>query len=530
MSEAPLTPAYPPGEAASQQAVTDPLADSGPEPQRTAPLSVVLGILSSLQNAIIPVAFIAFSNRGEGYGMIAALAVGLLIVGLGVFFSYLRWRRLTYTIGEQDIRVESGVISRAARSVPFERIQDVSLEQSLLPRLFGLVVVKFETGAGGGEDLKLAYLTEDEGERLRQVVRERRDRTAAPQTDVAAGEAVTVTPREEQSETLFAMDTRRIFTFGLFEFSLAIFAVLIGVTQQFDFLLPFDLWDFGEWETRLAGPGAQLAGLGPSAQIVGGAVALASLVAVGIVTGVVRTALREWDFLLERTARGFRRRRGLLTKTDVVMPVHRVQGLTIGTRFIRYRFGWHGLKFISLAQDAGASNHVVAPFAKMDEIAPIVAEAGFHLPGEGADWRRAHEKYRFDSALLGASFFLLAAIPVAIFAPPFVWLIPLGLALVVAAANVFAWTFHRHAVDDAQVMATRGLFAPRSTIANRLKLHSVEISQGPIAQRRGYASLLFGLAGGGFEIPGVPLERAREVRAAVLETITATDFSELENS
>ena len=79
-------------------------------------------------------------------------------------------------------------------------------------------------------------------------------------------------------------------------------------------------------------------------------------------------------------------------------------------------------------------------------------------------------------------------------------------------------------------MATRGVFAPKSQIATRLKLHSIEIAQGPIARLRGYATLHLGQAGGTFAIPGVPIERAREVRRKVMETIASTDFSQLETA
>ncbi len=504
---------------------------AGIVPQRTAPLSVALGVVSGLKNAVLPAAFVIFSSSSN-YAILIALGLAALIFAVSFALGYIRWRKLTYTVGVEDIRVESGLVSRTARSVPFERIQDVSLEQKLLPRLFGLVSVKFETGAGGGEDLSLSFLTEDEGERLRQVVRERRAAETAPVAVDGASEAVTaqVTPQEESAEALFTMGPRRIFIFGLFSFSLAVVAVLFGLTQQFEFLLPFDLWDFEAWEERLIGQSDALSSLGRSAQIVGGVIAVLSLIILGIATGLIRTALREWDFLLEKTPRGFRRRRGLLTKTDVVMPVHRVQGIKIGTRFIRYRFGWHGLKFISLAQDAGASNHDVAPFAQLDEIAPIVEASGFHLPSEDAEWHRAAKKYRFDGALIDGGVFLLISIPVAIFAPPYFVLIPLVLAAVFAFAALYSWQFKRHALDESQLMSVSGLFSPSSMIANRVKLHSVEISQGPIARKRGYASLDFGLAGGSFSISGVPLERAREVRAAVLETIVSKDFSELESA
>ena len=60
-----------------------------------------------------------------------------------------------------------------------------------------------------------------------------------------------------------------------------------------------------------------------------------------------------------------------------------------------------------------------------------------------------------------------------------------------------------------------------------MKLQSVEIVQGPWARRRGYATVKFGIAGGTFEMEGVPIEEARDIRAAVLGSIAAVDFSQL---
>jgi len=103
------------------------------------------------------------------------------------------------------------------------------------------------------------------------------------------------------------------------------------------------------------------------------------------------------------------------------------------------------------------------------------------------------------------------------------------LAGVSAGLNVLAWRYQRHALDASQIVSARGVLSPRSQIATRLKLHSVEISQGPIARLRGYATVRLGQAGGIFAIPGIPLERAREVRAKVMATIASKDFSQLES-
>lgn len=103
-------------------------------PRHTAPVSVAIGALSSIRSAVIPALAIAFSGIGGGERFWLAIGVAVAAALIGTGMSFLGWRRLTYTVGEQDIRVESGVFSRAARSVPYERIQDVSLEARPRPR------------------------------------------------------------------------------------------------------------------------------------------------------------------------------------------------------------------------------------------------------------------------------------------------------------------------------------------------------------------------------------------------------------
>ena len=493
-------------------------------PQRTDPRSFAVRAVMMLFQLVVPmgIAAVTIFDDGEFAGRIAyAVPFIVAIILFNVAVAYLQWTRLTYTVGEADIRVESGLLSRAARSVPYERIQDVSLEQKLLPRLFGLVEVKFETGAGGKEDLALTYLSEAEGERLRELVRERREGEAPAMADAVPAEAL------PEAAPLFAMDGKRVLTFGLFEFSLAVVAVIGGLAQQFEFLLPFDLWDIDGWQERIAGPGQWLAGLGPLAQVVGILMALASLSLIGFATGIVRTMLRGWDFRLDRTAKGLRRRRGLLTRTDLVMPVHRVQALRVETGFLRRLFGWHSLKVVSLASDSGAANHEAVPFGQMDEIAPVVAETGFALPPQNTVWMRAMDRYRFDKIVLAAIVLLPATIAAIFIADSVQWLIPAGVLGVAVVHNWWRWRHDRHAIDARQIYSLHGWFSPSLAIGSRVKLQSVEILQGPIARRRGYASLLLGLAGGNLRVHGMPVERAREWRAGILDSIGRTDFSEL---
>jgi putative membrane protein len=498
--------------------------------RRTSPLSFVVGAITSLRNTLLPMAAALAGTGGFGGGLVFVLPAIVVAIGFSAFFSWLAWRHFRYRLGESDIRVERGLFNRTARAVPYERIQDVSLEQALVPRLFGMFDVKFETGAGGKDEVRIRYVTGAEAESLRDTVRARKSGETA-----AAG--VVALAAEEPSRPLFAMDLRRLITFGFFEFSLVVFAVLGGAAQQFEFLLPFDIWDYRRWIDLLAGPGHWLQQLGMAAQAIGAIMAILALAIVGLVTGVGRTVLRDYGFRFEETPKGLRRRRGLLTRTDVVMPLHRVQALKVTTGIVRRRFGWHGLQVVSLAQDAKSASHVVVPFATMEEIAPVVSVTGFALPGESVEWHRSSPRHRFDSALITAVPLLLGTLLAFLAAPlvpdeaPFGALLPASvlalLTILLPLRQHFLWRHQRHALDPAHIYVRHGWLAPRLDIAHRVKLQSVEIVQGPIARRRGYAALKFGVAGGTLEIGGVPLAEARAIRDAVVASIAPVDFSRL---
>jgi len=504
--------------------------DGGGDWLRLDPLSVIARALILLRGSAFFLVVLIFGGQQMFGQAIPTVSILLLILAANMGLAVYEWRVTRYRIGTSDVRMEKGLVSRAARSVPYERIQDVSLEQALIPRLLGLAEVRFETGAGGKDELKLAYVQMAEGERLRRAVRSRAEGAEGTESR-EAGETTQEAADDEAGEVLFAMDLPRLVTFGMFEFSLVVFAVLLGAAQQLDFLLPFDIWDVEGWGGRLAGPDEYLSGLDMLGRTVGVVTALGGIAVVGFATGIFRTVQRDYGFVLEDAPRGFRRRRGLFTRTDVVMPRHRVQAVTVSTRVLRKLFGWHGLSFISLAQDSRSANHDVAPFAQMEEIAPIARAAGFPLPQAVPDWRRPSGAYFFVRALVG----IMVCIVGGVVATAIVGSIWPGLGFVALAAALavrayYLWRVERHALGAAQVLSRRGWLAPRLTIASRIKLHSAQVAQGPLGHWLGYADLNLGLAGGVLSFRGLPREDAEAMRDAVLESIAAVDFARLEGA
>ncbi|MFA9201476.1 MAG: PH domain-containing protein [Cypionkella sp.] len=142
-------------------------------------------------------------------------------------------------------------------------------------------------------------------------------------------------------------------------------------------------------------------------------------------------------------------------------------------------------------------------------------------------WQRPARRAFADRTVLGALPPLVAAAGLAASPLPGLALVPLALLPIVALRQAFLWRHARHAIDERQIYARRGWLAPRVQVANRAKLQSVEIAQGPLARRGGYATLHLGLAGGTLAFDALPLEEARAMREAILGSIARVDFSKL---
>ena len=129
--------------------MTDGDRSLGP-PERLNPFFLLTGIGSGLRGmagAYAVIAYLAVSGRLNTaiFGALAILVVSA--VGLVLY-----WTRFEYRVGDNEIRIDSGIFSRTHRSIPFDRVQDVDITQGPVARVLGMAQVRFETGASAGQD------------------------------------------------------------------------------------------------------------------------------------------------------------------------------------------------------------------------------------------------------------------------------------------------------------------------------------------------------------------------------------------
>jgi putative membrane protein len=502
------------------------------EPERLHPLFVLTGLGQSLRGiagGYVGLGYLAATGNWWWaiFGTVALLAI--TAVGILIY-----WMKFAYRVGANEIRIDSGVFSRTNRSIPFDRIQDVDITQGPIARALGVAQVKFETGGGGGkEEGVLHAIALERAQDIREVIRARR-----------SGAALTAQPEQaEERPTVFAMDLKRVLLAGLFNFSLAVLAGLLGVTQTFGDVLGFDPLDESFWRNLLAAS-APVQEFVLANRIVAVVAGMTLLILIGAATGIFRTLLREYRFRLNRTEAGLRRRRGLVTLTDVTIPVRRAQAAIVASGPVRDPFGWRELRLQSLAGDvAGSGDHVVAPLARDDEVNSILAELGWRAVPREVAWRRVSKAYIWMRLIALGPLLLIVGFNLFLFASSSLWvdesiraeiaaailpgLVPIIVVFVLLLGAVVTrwldWRRTGYVLDNDRLLVRRGWWKRRLLVLPTAKIQSLDLRESAFSRLFGTATLQFGVAGGTIlatpTIPALPRESASELREQLLSKL-----------
>ena len=498
-------------------------------PERLHPFSLLASLTASVRGMWgMFAAGGYFAVQGRWLLLLVTLAI-FTVISIGS--ALLRWSRFSFRVGSREIRIDSGLLNRTHRSIPFDRIQDVTVEQGPLARALGLARVRFETGGSAGakeDDGSLAAITLERAGEIRDLVRAQRGQSPA-----ATPEAATT-----DDTPVFVMDLRRVLLAGVFNFSLAVIGGLVGLTQTMGEAIGFDPFEDEFWEGLFAAGSPLGDYLRQNAlfSVIAGALVL---ILIGLGAGVLSTLMRDYGFRLDRVATGLRRRRGLLTKTDVSLPAKRTQAVVVATGPLRENFGWSELKLQSLAkEEGGKGDHVVAPLARDEEIAAILKALTWRAPGDPA-WQRVSKAYVWTLVagfvplflLFGLQLLVIALIPsiagegadgplIGAVSPGIFVTAAMGAILIAAVAlRWLDWRRYRYAVDGDRLLVRSGWWRRRLRILPLKNIQSLDYRQSFVGRWFGIASLQIGVAGAGLSSHGIkalPLDTARDLRRDLL--------------
>lgn len=463
-----------------------------PPDQRLHPLSWLFVLVQQLKQFLIPIVVLLVFGRGDRNELWGLLAVGVLAL-----FSVWQYYTYRYRIEADSLVVRSGLLERSLRQIPFSRIHNVALHQSLLHRLFGVAEVRLESAGGARPEAEMRVLRLADAAALEALVR-RHARSAPASFD--AEKPHQDAHREDASELLplplgevvrlGMISNRGMLVVGAF------FATLTQVNpnvmgepvERFARALVawLDLHRFGVAQYVLAIVGFVVAG-----------VVLLQLLSIAL------AVLQYAGFRLIETGPRLTIERGLLTRIRTSASRRRIQAWTLREgmlhRLLRRR---------SLLVDTASAQHQseqrafreLAPVARPERADALVR----HVLGNGnwppLHWHRLHALAGLRLAIPGVFVALALTGVLAFNFGAWGWL---GLAWL-------PWSFwlaqrnaarSGYALQGELVAVREGWWSRHWRFAELDKLQVLRVRRGPLDRRMGMATLWLDTSGAGTFAP-----------------------------
>jgi len=367
------------------------------------------------------------------------------VATLGLIAGFISWRFTKFIADENELRVESGWISRRSRRISYTRLQSVDVMQPLAPRLLGLAEVRIDAGAH--DSTKLRYLSRRRAYELRDFLMLR-----------AHGAQVSVdAARARTSDPLFADvggRDRVIATVPPHELLLGAIVSHDLLSLILGFAVPITLaWFIA---TYFGGHGAAAI---PVFAVAGGVPLVLS-----IGQYFARRVMAQFNFTLAETQAGLRITRGLTNLTSQTVPVRRIQSIRLSQPLFwrplrRYRVDLEvlGLGEATRNESTSKVSTLLLPIGTRAQVDAALAAVWPGLRLDAISYVRSPRR--------------------AILFDP------------------LAYTWNAFGTDENVVVTRRGWLTRHQSIVPHARLQSVAAYQGPLERLLGLANVSFHTTG-----------------------------------
>ncbi|MFC7324370.1 PH domain-containing protein [Halorubrum rutilum] len=482
---------------------------------KLAPRSVPYRALQKVSGFVVVAFFVVNSND---FGLPIAVGAGGAILLAALAYQVAYYRRFEYELTEDTLDISSGVISRREREIPYRRIQNVDVSQSVIQRAIGIAAVDLETAGGSSTEGSIRFVTPDEATRIRREVQRRKsgssdgESTGAAGTDEAAdGDAVG--PEEEE---LFAISPGELALVGALSFDGRLIGLLAFLSSGSVPVLSGYI------------PEASAAALTATAVVAVGALFLVSWV---LGAGVAFS--NYYGFRLSRAGDELRYERGLFRRYSGSIPTEKVQTLTVSDNPAKRALGYASLSIETAGYAPGQSgdggSQAAVPIAATDRVYRLAHEVEpfgtptFSRPPKRIRWRYVVRYAIAVAVLVGVAF------AVDWFAgPDLPWYGPAVLLLAVPPAAHLKWKHRGYWLGDDHLLTRNGFWNRTVTVVPYYRIQTV-IDSRTIFQRRWNVATVVADTAGGSSLSGTSaaavdfeLDEAIELRETLQERLQSS--------
>ena len=508
--------------------------------QRTSPFAIVFFIGGTARSARSIIHLVAM------FGALAVLIerqpAAILVIPFGVLAviagGVLQYWFFRFRLEDDRILIRQGVFQKTSLDLPFDRVQGINVERSLLDRILGLVTVSLDTAGSVTAEGQLPSVKTELADWLRTRVgagHPPRDADAAREDDGQPAGAVTrATARRvgAPGKVVLKLTAGDIIRIGLANRNIVLVAAILGLFGE---LMQINV-SAVESAVESAEAAFQAVDDRVRTLLVVGFV-LAGL-AVALALAIGGAFLRHHDFTLWREGTAFRSRAGLLTQKEVVVETAKIQQVTLSQNLLLRLFRGFRLRALPAAllpgqgveeTGIGMVEVLEVPFLKDPKAEELRSKVFGSEGGSLTLLPRSRAFIRVSPHYIRALTMRMSAVSALIAA---IILLPIGGARLAVGVGVImwwlasmppaallAWQRWRHQAylhDDDGLASRSGFFGRKVDAFLFRKAQSVSVRQSPLQRRKGLATLQVQLACGQVSVPYMDHGTACRLRDCML--------------
>ncbi len=292
---------------------------------------------------------------------IVFLIVGLIVLAI-IVITIMSWKNNVYSFDKSGMHMKEGIINRKSRYIPCDKIHTMDIDCKLVQRLFGVVTLKIDTASGGKDAEVCLILSQKEAEHIKTVL---------------FNEYI---EQNEQEEEIQTNKDHEEFSHENIQYKATITDLIItAVTSKYimgGMFFIFVLYDkinniipknfktkLNDFESRNAESIIAV----KSIQII-----IALILIVLIITfiiSIISTVIKYYDFTIKRTKDKINITYGLFDKKSVIIPLYRVQSISIVEGILKKPFNAVSINIESIGygKEKGEST-ILCPLLRKNKI------------------------------------------------------------------------------------------------------------------------------------------------------------------
>lgn len=482
------------------------------QPQRQSPAAIIIMMLRSaiaIFKTFWPALLVILFRTGKENESPKVLIILLIFGVLTIAGALVRYFFYFFHLHNDNLVIKTGWLKKKTLNIPLKSIQAVHLEQNIWQQVFRVAKVSFDSAGSEKVEARIDALPLAKAEQLKHALLTYQQKGL---TDIST--------QEKDTTAVYRLQPMGLLKLSLSANHLEAFAILlaVGLNLLDDLKQAFEI-DGWNWMTHIGETAGENITLAVTVLVV-----LIALLSIGFSS--IRTFIKYYDFALLSEQNKWKISFGLLNRQQRIIPHNKIQVFGWHTNWLRRKINFWLLDIKTIGKsDIKEKQKVKIPLTSMDaamQLAAIYQQTGVVVTthGEGIEphyWKR---KTLTTSLLVTTMLIALGSY----------WLewqsLWIGILFFYFAIRNYQWYKNfRWFVNEEGIQLHSGLWGRRYTLLRWKKVQQVSISQSIYQRRHQLSSLTFFTAGGGVDLPFIPIDTARSIVNTVLYLIESKEES-----